>query len=83
VTPTQLHIEVEVDQLLDKESEVISDLNDRRENSSVVMFFLFDLEPKQAIKQDSESKKKERLDNRFTIFESVWMRDEAKTDDHI
>jgi hypothetical protein len=83
VTPTQLHIEVEVDQLLDKESEVISDLNDRRENSSVVMFFLFDLEPKQAIKQDSESKKRERLDNRFTIFESVWMRDEAKTDDHI
>jgi hypothetical protein len=83
VTPTQLHIEVEADQLLDKESEVISDLNDRRENSSVVMFFLFDLEPKQAIKQDSESKKRERLDNRFTIFESVWMRDEAKTDDHI
>jgi hypothetical protein len=83
VTPTQLHIEVEVDQLLDKESEVISDLNDRRENSSVVMFFLFEMEPKQAIKQDSESKKRERLDNRFTIFESVWMRDEAKTDDHI
>jgi hypothetical protein len=83
VTPTQLHIEVEADQLLDKESEVISDLNDRRENSSVVMFFLFEMEPKQAIKQDSESKKRERLDNRFTIFESVWMRDEAKTDDHI
>jgi hypothetical protein len=67
VIPIQLHTEVEVDQLLDKEFEVIRDLKARRENSSVVMFFLFDLTPKQAIKQD-ESKTRERLDNRFTIF---------------
>jgi hypothetical protein len=67
VIPIQLHTKVEVDQLLDKEFEVIRDLKARRENSSVVMFFLFDLTPKQAIKQD-ESKTRERLDNRFTIF---------------
>jgi hypothetical protein len=37
VISIQLHTEVEVDQLLDKEFEVIRDLKARRENSSVVI----------------------------------------------
>jgi hypothetical protein len=78
VTPTQLHIEEEVDQILANMSlgsDVMSDLNARRANSSVVMFCLF--AAKQATKQCSEREKRKRLDNRFTIFGSVWMRDEA------
>jgi hypothetical protein len=54
----------------------MSDLNARRANSSVVMFCLF--AAKQATKQCSEREKRKRLDNRFTIFGSVWMRDEAR-----
>jgi hypothetical protein len=77
VTPTQLHTEYEVDQLLANTSlgcEVMRDLNVRRAASSVVMFFLF-AAAKQGTKQCSESEKRKREDNKLTIFFVVCMDD--------
>jgi hypothetical protein len=44
----------------------MSDLNARRADSSVVIFFLF--AAKEATKQFSEREKRKRVDNRFIIF---------------
>jgi hypothetical protein len=52
------------------------DLNTRRADSSVVIFFLF--AAKQDTKQCNQSEKRKRQDNRFTIFYSVWMRRQGK-----